>query len=387
MPQHWKDMRSFRLETPEEDMRDLERRLAAIRWPRTSPGAAWQWGASASFMHQLVTHWQTGFDWGAWQDRLNAHEQFLVTISGTELHVVVEQGSGPDPLPLVLTHGWPGSVFELIDLIPRLAHPERFGGSVQDAFTVVVPSLPGFGFAPPPDHIMTPQEVAGLWHDLMTGPLNFDRYVAHGGDTGATVTSWMGLTRQDCLPAIHMNTPVLHSEMDGNEAPLDTDEIDFLTRQQVRIAGEDAYQHIHAEKPDTLAFSLADSPVGLAAWMVEKFHGWTEPDSPMLTAIGMDHILANVMAFWVGRSHPVHWMYQSLRDLSGYKLPAGQRVETPTGFCLFPNDIVVPPPRRWLERAYHVTHLTVASSGGHFPGIEQPDYLANDIRNFFQSYR
>jgi microsomal epoxide hydrolase len=217
--------------------------------------------------------------------------------------------------------------------------------------------------------------------------LGFSHYVAHGGDTGATITSWMGLEADPAFPAIHLNTAVLFADWTLEDSPPDDEEKAYLQRQQTRMAGEDAYQAVHAEKPATLSFAMADSPVGLAAWIVEKFHGWTAPGAKTLSTIEADHMILNIMPYWLGRSHPVYWLYQSLRDLSGYRLPVGRRIETPAGFCLFPNDIVVPPPRRWLERAYNVASLTVASEGGHFPGMEKPDLLVRDIQDFFRSYR
>jgi microsomal epoxide hydrolase len=299
----------------------------------------------------------------------------------------VERGSGRDPLPIVLTHGWPGSVFELISLVEPLAHPERVGRPASDAFTVIVPSLPGFGFSSAPDRVLSPHDVAAMWHELMTERLGFSRYVAHGGDTGATVTSWLGLDYREIIPAIHLNTAVLQAQWTLEYHPLQPAEKIFLAKQTERLKGEDAYQRVHAEKPATLSFGLADSPVGLAAWILEKFHGWTVPGERVPPPLELDLMIANIMTYWLFTPQPVHWMYQSLADLSGYRLPPGRRVETPTGFCLFPKDIVVPPPRAWLERAYNVSRITLAADGGHFPGMQSGTFLADDVRDFFRPFR
>jgi len=386
-PDRSTSLKPFTVSISEAVLADLSRRLAATRWPSPAPGAPWRWGTDSTFLQSLVLHWLGRFDWREWESRLNGYPQYIATLSGIEVHVLVERGSGTRPLPIILSHGWPGSVFELLDLIEPLAHPERFGGSTDDAFTVVLPSLPGFGFSPAPDRVLAPADVAQLWHRLMTEYLGFDRYVAHGGDTGAAITSWLGLRQRDSLPAIHLNTSVLQAGWSLERQPPDIEEMDFFQTQQARLAGEDAYQHIHAEKPATLAFGLRDSPVGLAAWIVEKYHGWTDPAAPGVPGIGLDALIANIMAYWVGTFEPVHWMYQSLQNFAGYTLPPGQRVETPTGFCLFPNDIVVPPPRRWLERAYNVAAVTRAPTGGHFPGLENCDLLVADIREFFRPFR
>jgi microsomal epoxide hydrolase len=380
-------LQPFRLAVPDAVLADLEGRLANIRWPTPAPGPAWRWGTDQTYLRALIDHWRNRFNWRHWEARLNRHANHIATINGVDVHFLIEQGSGPAPLPIILSHGWPGSVFELIGLVEPLAHPERFGGDASDGFTVVVPSLPGFGFAPAPPRILSPQDVALLWHRLMGDVLGFPRYVAHGGDTGATVTSWMGMTRHPSLAAIHLSNAVLQPLGDLAAIPPDAEEAAFIERQTSRIRGEEAYQHLHAEKPETLAYALTDSPVALAAWIVEKMHGWTDRADAGLSAIGMDAILADVTAYWIGGSLPLHWMYQTLRDMSAYALAAGQRVETPTGFCLFPNDIALPPPRKWLDRAYNVASLFVADAGGHFPGLECPDLLATDIRTFFAAYR
>lgn len=382
-------MTPFRLNIPPAQLDDLARRLAATRWPAPAPApsGAWRWGADPASMRALADHWQHRFQWRDWEARLNAHAQYVVEIDGCPVHCLVAPGSGPSPLPLLMTHGWPGSVFELLLLVEPLAHPERFGGSASDAFTVVLPSIPGFGFAPPPPRVLTPQALAAMWKKLMTQHLGFSRYVAHGGDTGATITSWMGLSHDDSLSAIHLNTSVLFPVHSLGARPPGEDEQRFLARQQQRLAEEEAYQHVHAEKPLTLAHALSDSPVGLAAWITEKFHGWTDPSAQGLEALNLDALLANICTYWFAGPQPVHWLYQTLRDHSGYRLPAGCRVETPTGFCLFPQDIAVPPPRAWLERSYHVQHLRYAPQGGHFPAMEQPDLLAEDLRAFFRPFR
>lgn len=380
-------LRPFRVQVDDEALADLDRRLAATRWPDPPPGPEWRWGTSLTVMQDIVAHWRTGFDWRTWEARLNAHEQYLARLAHGEVQVLVERGSGADPLPIVLTHGWPGSVFELIDLVEPLAHPERFGGSPDDGFTVVLPSLPGFGFSPAPDRVIGPRDVAGMWHELMTDLLGFPRYVAHGGDIGASVTSWLGLDHGHAIPAIHLNTATLQAMWTLADRPPDAEEQAWLERADIRRTGEKAYQNVHGEKPATLSFGISDSPVGLAAWIIEKFHGWTVPDAPGTPPLDRDHLIANVLTYWFGTCQPVHWMYQALLDMSGYRAPDGCRVDVPTGFCLFPDDIATPPPDAWLRRAYAVARVTRAPSGGHFPGIENGALLVDDIRGFFRAYR
>ncbi len=380
--------RPFRVPVDEAAIADLHRRLDAVRWPEVQPpGAAWQWGTDADALKGLVHHWRERFEWRAWADRLNIYRQEMVRLAHGDIHVLIEPGSGRNPLPLILSHGWPGSVFELIDLVEPLAHPERFGGDAEDGFTIVLPSLPGFCFSPPPDRLIGPRETAAMWHALMTDVLGFERYGAHGGDIGSAITAWLAFDHPEPLVAIHMNNAVMRAGGTRKAKPLTPEEQAFVELQLRRLEGERAYQNVHGEKPVTIAYAFADSPVALAAWVLEKMHGWTTPAAPGLPPLDIDHMLADISAYWFGHCSPASWMYQALLDGSGYALPPGSRISVPSGFCLFPNDIASPPPRVWLERTFAVAHMAVHETGGHFPGIEQPALLTDDIRGFFRAYR
>ena len=285
-------------------------------------------------------------------------------------------------MPLVLTHGWPGSPVELFDLIAPLAHPERYGGSVEDAFTVVVPSLPGCGFSDAPPAPVSPREVGRWWAWMMREVFGFDRYIAHGGDWGAVIASWMGVDRPEGLAGVHLNTAVLQpvSSFDGD--PPSAEESAHMQRVATRLAGETAYQQAHGFKPLSLSYAMTDSPAGLAAWILEKFHDWTIKGDPADPPFDIDHLITNIMFYWLGDNQAASWMYRYLVDMTGFVLGPGERCSVPTGFCLYPDDIAVPPPDSLLRRAHEVVHVTRAPAGGHFPGIEHPDLLAADIRQF-----
>src|SRR5690606_9782394 len=350
--------------------------------PAQAPGTAWQHGTSMPFLREVMAHWRDNFDWRQWESRINRHSQFLVPMAWGDIHVLVEEGSGDNPTPIILSHGWPGSFVELLELVEPLAHPERFGGSVADAFTLVIPSLPGYGFSPPPTAMVTPRQTGELWHSLMTEVFGHSRYLVHGGDMGSSVSSWLALDHPEAVLGLHLNNAVLQPEWTLAEQPPTAEEQEFLGRFMASMEGESAYQQNHGTKPQTLAYSLADSPVGLAAWILEKFQRWTVGAEDCALPFDYDHLIANLMVHWLGDPGAATWMYRYLLDMSAFTLPPGRRIEVPTGVCLFPNDCAMPPPDSWLRRSLNLVHCTRAASGGHFPGLECPQVLIDDLRAF-----
>jgi pimeloyl-ACP methyl ester carboxylesterase len=369
---------SFRLETSEEVLADLRARLGRTRLPKDQAGSDWKTGTPLGYAARLRDFWLGAFDWRAWEARINRFEQRMVQLDGQRIHVLVERGSGDRPLPLVMTHGWPGSFMEFIDLIDPLAHPERHGGRVEDAFTVVLPSLPGYGFSPAPVAPLSPGEIASLWSRLMTQAFGFDEYVAYGSDWGSLVTAKLGLDHAERLRALLITTMGFLPTI-TDDAPLTSEELDWQARADRTMAPESAYQLVQATKPQSLAYGLTDSPIGLACWVIEKFHGWTTPGSSGDPPFSMDALLANVMLYWLGGSVAPMWLYSFLGDFTA----PGRRVATPSGFLLAPDDLLVPPPRSFLERSFNVAHYRVAERGGHFPGMDNGDLLVAELREFF----
>lgn len=379
----------FRIAVPDEVLSDLQQRLARTRWPIDAPGAPpWAFGASLPYMREVAHHWQTGHDWRHWEARLNALPNYQAEVDGQRLHVIVEPGSGPAPRPLLLTHGWPGSVMEFLDVIEPLAHPERFGGDVAEAFTIIVPSLPGYAFSAAPSRPMSHRDIAQLWHGLMHDVLGYERYWAQGGDVGAGVTSWLAFDHPEAVEAIHLNFVSLQKPLEA-DSPLTPEEIDWQRRNEARRVGEVAYQQIQATKSQTLAYGLTDSPIGLAAWILEKFHGWTVPGSDGPPPFDMDHLLANVMMHWLAGPHAAMWTYRFALAAQGSSrmLPAGQRIEVPTGVLLFPSDISLPPPDHWVQRSYNLVHRVDAPRGGHFAALETGLYFVEEVRRYFRRFR
>lgn len=376
----------FAIHTDEKQLDDLKLRLELTRWPNEPVDAGWRYGANLGYMKKLVEYWIDGYDWRKWEQYLNRFPQYRVNIDGVAVHFVYERGSGSNPRPLIISHGWPGSVFEFYEIIEPLAHPERFGGDASTAFDVICPSLPGYGFSTRPPGPIGPRRIALLWHKLMTSALDYDRFFAQGGDWGCIVTSWLALDYASSVSAIHLNMVGLAPHVDGAEL---TDEEKLWTgRTRKRLKRERGYQEIQGTKPQTLGYGLTDSPVGLAAWIVEKFHGSPGAGADVLPPFSMDVLLTNVMIYWLTSSiNSANWIYYAVRNDEGFTLGPGERIETPTGFAFFPKDLFPPPPQRWVERAYNVVHRSDFSEGGHFAALERGRELVDDMRNFFNRFR
>jgi len=378
----------FRVSVSDDVISDLRERLSRSRFPTEFPGRGWRYGTDPGYLRRLNDYWLTTFDWRAWEARINRFEQRMVTVDGLKIHVLVEPGSGPDPMPLLLTHGWPGSFLEFIELIEPLAHPERFGGRIEDAFTVVVPSLPGYGFSDAPPQPIFPPEIAALWSKLMTKSFGFPRYVAQGGDWGSTVTARLATSHPEKLAAIHLNMAGIMPHLGPDAPALTPEESAYLERAEKQMKPESGYQAIQGTKPQTLAYGLTDSPIGLAAWIVEKFHGWTIGGEDRDPPFSMDRLLANVMLYWLRGPSAASWIYAWLyTDRSALAAAPGARGKVPVGLSLFPRDLLPVPPRSFVERVFDVAYMRVFDRGGHFPAMELGDVLIDEIRQFFRAYR
>ncbi|HEX6492403.1 MAG TPA: epoxide hydrolase, partial [Candidatus Dormibacteraeota bacterium] len=348
--------RPFRLDVPEDVLVDLRARLDRVRWPDEAPGAGWRHGTDLAYLRELVEHWRTAYDWREQERRFNRLSQFTVPLGGVDLHFVHEPGVGPDPLPLLLVHGWPGSVWEFHDLIPRLTDPGAFGGDPADACTVVAPSLPGFGLSfRPGQPRLGITESAGVLAALMTGVLGHRRFAAQGGDWGAYIVTRLALDRPELLAGIHLNLVAMAGTPDP-AAPT-AEEERYLEEVRRWQREERGYFGIQGTKPQTLAYGLTDSPVGLAGWIVEKFRTWTDRGGREEPPIARDVLLTNVMLYWVtGAINSSFWLYFD-RLHGGWRIAASDRVRVPTGYAAFPGEITRPP-RGLAEQRYDIVHWT-----------------------------
>ncbi|WP_340315821.1 epoxide hydrolase family protein [Rhizorhabdus argentea] len=374
----------FPIETPEAILDDLHDRLQRARFPAQDSASGWVAGTPVEYMRRLRDFWLNEFDWRSWEQRFNEFDNRMVEVDGHRVHVIVEQGSGPSPMPLLLTNGWPGSFTEFLDLIDRLAHPENHGGRAEDAFTVVVPSLPGYGYSPPAVRSLSPSDIAGLWSCLMIRVFGFERYVAYGSDWGSLITARMAFDFPDKLAAILITTGGGSAVMDENSPPLSADEVGWQHSTYARLMPESAYQMVQATKPQSLSFGQTDSPIGLAAWIVEKFQGWTAQGTHDDPPFPMNDLLANIMLYWINGCVAPMWLYSHLSTAT--KLVRGPAA-VPAGFLFGPDDMMPPAPRSYLERSYKVAHYQVLDHGGHFPGLEVPDELVDAISGFLGTFR
>src|SRR5467141_4506094 len=377
----------FTLRVPDADIADLRDRLARARFPDQAPGDAWAYGTDVAYLRGLTEYWRGDFDWRAEEAALNAFPQFRVPLDGIELHYLHVPGVGPEPMPLLLLHGWPGSVVEFLDIIPRLTDPARFGGDARDAFTVVAPSLPGYGLSfRPGQRRFGVAEIADCVAALMHDVLGYDRFGAQGGDWGAAVSSRLGHAHPDRMIGIHINL-MMAAGRDPSSFPNPTEEErQYLSELAHWTREETGYQWIQGTRPQTLAFGLTDSPAGLAAWIVEKFRAWSDCGGDVERRFTKDELLTNVMVYWVtGAINASFWPYYA-RFHTPWPIADGQRIEVPTAYAAFPREIVRPP-RSWAERVYNIRRWTVMPSGGHFAALEEPRLLAADIRAFFRDLR
>jgi len=392
MPQTPFRPKPFRIDVPQAVLDDLRERLARTRWPDQAPGAPWAYGADLAYVKELCAYWRERYDWRKHEALLNGFRQFTAPVAGIDLHFIHvegrghEEGRGPAPLPLLLSHGWPGSIWEFHKIIPMLTDPARFGGDPRDAFTVVAPSLPGYGFSfAPGQPRFGVTEIADAFATLMTDVLGYRRFAAQGGDWGGFITSRLGIAYPERLAGIHVNLLSLRRDLPRPKDPT-PEERTYLDDLGAWLREETGYQWIQGTKPQTLAFGLTDSPAGLAAWIVEKFRAWSDCGGDVERRFTKDELLTNITLYWVtGAINSSFWPYYA-RYHAPWPIGDGQRVEVPTAYAAFPKEIVRPP-RSWAERVYNIRRWTVMPSGGHFAALEEPQALVDDLRAFFRDLR
>jgi pimeloyl-ACP methyl ester carboxylesterase len=376
----------FTLPCSQPAVDDLRARLRATRWPAELSGSPWAHGFDRKTLIELCSWWRDEFDWKAQIDRLSALDHFLFTSGAHRIHFVYERGRGPNPLPLILTHGWPGSFVEMINLIPMLTDPASHGGAAEDSFDVVVPSLPGYGFSGPPAEGTSVFRVAELWVELMQA-LGYERFAAQGGDIGAGVTTALGLRHPERAIGVHLNfiPGSYHPSLRG-APPLSNAERHFIAEVHGWRDENGAYSHLQSTRPQTAGYALNDSPAGLAAWILEKFREWSDCDGDLLRCFDRNELFTNVTLYWMTQTiHSSFRMYYEGRK-APMQLRKGERVSVPCAVAHFPKEILFPP-RAWVERGYNIRCWTEMPRGGHFAALEQPELLAEDIRSFFRDLR
>lgn len=376
----------FQIDVPAEALDDLRRRIAATRWPSQLPGVGWDRGVPLGYLAELAEYWRSTYDWRAAEARLNRLPQFVTTIDGTKVHFFHLRSPEPDALPLLLTHGWPGSSAEFTTIVERLADPRVFGDDASVAFHVVVPSIPGYGFSgPTPDPGWDPPRIARAWAELM-GRLGYARYAAHGGDFGAVISLLLSRVDPAHLAGVHVSMLPASPAGDAQDAAgLSAQDLARLDRARYFDAHLSGYMKLQSTRPQTLAYALTDSPVGQLAWIVEKFKEWTHSDSRPEEAVDRDQLLTNVTIYWLtataGSSAQLYYEI-AIKQRSGLSAIPRTPNPVPLAVAVFSHDIL-PPIRRFAERDYsNIIRWSEFPTGGHFAAMEEPDLLVTDLREF-----
>lgn len=388
----------FRVSVPDAELAYLRRRLLDTRWPSRVEGAGWGYGIDDEYLRSLVGYWADEFDWRAQEAALNAWPQVRCTVGGHAVHAVHVPGRGPSPLPLVLSHGWPSSIVEWRDVIGPLTDPAAYGGDPADAFTVVAPSLPGYGFSQiPVEPGMSPRRIAAMWAQLMAA-LGYERFAAHGCDWGSYVTALLGLDHPGRVVGVHMGMVSLSG---ATRQPATEEDEAYRERVRRWRGQEQGYVAIQSTKPQTLAYGLTDSPAGLAAWIAEKWSAWTDCGGRLDEVIPRDVLLTNIAIYWFTNTiNSASRLYKESKD-APVRLAPGQRVEVPCGFLLETSPQargeapaatasaarIGAPPRARAEAAFNVRRWTPVTRGGHFPALEIPGVFVDEVRAFFRPLR
>ena len=379
-------VKPFTLVVPDEVLAQIRQRVADYPWHEMPEDGGWAYGTNLDYLKEFCSYWVEKYDWRAHEERINGFDHFTTPVDGVDIHFIREEGSGPAPMPLILSHGWPGTIVEFLDFIEPLAHPERFGGDKSDAFTVVAPSLPGFGFSGRPPRPYGPRKIASLFGTLMKEVLGYEGYLAQGGDWGGGISTWLGFDAAPACKAIHLNIMMMRHQ-DGPQTPDEEEWAEQFVREQEL---EEGYRTIQGTKPQTLSYAMMDSPVGIAAWILEKFNSWSDTTGDDVeSAHSKDVLLTNIMVYIVTRTfNTASWIYYGRREEGGRLFDTdGKRVEVPTACALFPKELLSWPPRSYVERIVNVQRWTEMPRGGHFAALEVPDLLLNDIRAFARTLR
>ena len=378
----------YKIEIPDSVLDDLKSRLERTRWPDELPGTGWDYGSNLDYVKELVEYWRTKFDWHAQEKLINSFSHFKSKVDGLNIHFIHEKGKGPNPMPLVITHGWPGTFFEMYKIIPMLSDPASHGGDPADAFDVVAPSMPGYGFSDATDKRgLSVLSIGDLWAKLMSENLGYQKFAAQGGDWGARVTAKLGLSHGDKVIGIHTTSTSSPTPYQGpGTRELSEAENAMLAQRVQWLADEGGYSHIQATKPQTLSYGLNDSPAGLAAWIVEKYRTWSDCGGDVESRFTKDELLTTITIYWVTQSinSSTRLYYESF--FQAWDLAKDEKIQVPVAIASFPRENSVPL-REWAERSFNIQQWTDMPSGGHFAALEEPDRLVEDIRKFFRGLR
>ena len=379
-------IKPFKLNIPEKTLQEIYTKVKNYQWHEMPEDGGWKYGSNLDYMKEISSYWIKDFDWRKHEAEINKFSNFTTVVEDIKMHFIHEKGSGSNPTPLLLMHGWPGSVVEFLHIIEKLAHPEKFGGNIEDAFDVIVPSLPGFGFSGRPSKPIGPRKIAEILNKLMTKNLEYKNYMAQGGDWGATIANWIGYDHSKSCKAIHINCLTMR-HADGPQSKQEEEWQQRFDKDQVM---QDGYRTQQATKPQTLSYGMMDSPVGIAAWIIEKMYSWSDlKDGDIESAYSKDTLLANIMVYVVTKTfNTASWIYYGRREEGGRFFPKDfKKIEIPTAAAIFPAEMSEWPPKSYVDRMFNITQWTEMPSGGHFAAMEEPELLVKDIIKFAKTIR
>jgi len=374
-------IKPFKIDIPNKTLEEIYNKVKNYPWHEMPNDGGWKYGSNIDYMKEISSYWVKDFDWRKHEAKINKFLNLTTVVDDIEIHFIHEKGSGSNPTPLLLMHGWPGSIVEFLHIIEKLAHPEKFGGNIEDAFDVIVPSLPGFGFSGRPSKPMGPRKMAVILNKLMIENLEYKNYLAQGGDWGATIANWIGYDHSKTCKGIHINCLTMrHPEGTQNK-----EEQEWQIRFDKDQVMQDGYRTQQATKPQTLSYGMMDSPVGVAAWIIEKMYSWSDlKDGDIESVYSKDTLLANIMVYIVTKTfNTASWIYYGRREEGGRFFPNDfKKIEIPTAAAVFPAEMSEWPPRSYVDRIFNITQWTEMPRGGHFAAMEEPELLIRDIVKF-----
>ena len=374
-------IKPFKVKIPDEIIQNINSKVKNYSWHEMPDDGGWDYGTNLDYMKEFSKYWLENYNWRETEKKINRFKNFKCNIDNIDIHFIHEKGSGKNPRPLLLSHGWPGSIIEFLHIIEKLAHPEKFGGNEEDAFDVIVPSLPGFGFSSRPARPIGPRKMSSIFNKLMTDKLGYKKYIAQGGDFGGTICTWLAYDFPKNLLGIHINI-LITRHPDG---PQTSEEKEWQERFRKDQRIEDGYRTQQATKPQTLSYAMMDSPVGVAAWIIEKMRGWSDLKNGDIESVySKEILLSNIMIYLVTKTfNTASWIYYGRREEGGRSLPKEHLpLKVPTAIAVFPKEYLEWAPRSYVERIYNVKRWTKMSKGGHFAALEQPELLIKDITEF-----
>ena len=378
-------IKPFKLSVSKKTLKAIYEKVKKYPWNNIENIQGWKLGTNYNYLKKISKYWHTKYNWKKQEDKINSFSNYITYVNGLKIHFIKEKSSNPKSKPLLLLHGWPGSIVEFFNLIPRLTHPEKFGGKKEDGFDVIVPSLPGFGFSTSTKSPIGPRKMAKIINKFMINNLKYKKYFAQGGDWGATISNWLAYDHSKNCKAIHINCLTMRHPKGPKTIKEKKWAIKFAKDQIM----QEGYRTQQATKPQTLSYAMIDSPVGTAAWIIEKFFSWSDLKKGNINKIySKDLLLTNIMIYILSKSfNTSSWVYFGRREEGGRNFPIKfNKIKVPTAIAEFPKEMSEWPPKSYVNRIFNVVRWTKMPRGGHFAALEEPELLIKDIKSFFKTY-